>query len=203
MNPKETTLRKPRWPVIILILCCAALLLGGLISNVRPSRAGTVKFGCPQQLTVRTGQDFYITVVISDVVDLYAWQSDFTYNTTYLEYKHIVFGDFLTQDGAAQYRQPPVASTGLVDNIAATRLSANTGLDGDGHVFYVVFKALKETSTYTGPKVASVLLVNRQPLEIAKDLINSGYCRVYIDDDVPPLIQPPIGEKVYLPLVLR
>jgi hypothetical protein len=204
MRQKVTKPHQQRWHVIILILCSGALLIVGLLFfNVNQSRADSVQFGCPQPLTVRTGQEFYITVVISDVVDLYAWQSDITYNTTYLEYKNIVFGDFLTQDGADEYQQQPVATAGLADNIAVTRLSEDEGLDGSGQVFYVIFKALQETSTYTNPKVASVLLVDRNALEISKDLISSGNCRVYINDDAPPLIQPPIGNTIYLPLVLR
>ena len=39
--------------------------------------------------------------------------------------------------------------------------------------------------------------------DIDKDDISLGNCRAAIADDAPLLIQPPVGAKVYLPLVIR
>jgi len=189
--------------LIMLALVGSLLLLVGLILGIRESRAATVQFGCPQTLTVRTGQDFYFTAVITDALDLYAWQMDFSYSTTYLEFKYIVLGDFLKRDGTADYYLPPTLSTGLLDNIAATRLSSDTGMNGNGDIVYLVFKALKDTGTgTTNPDIVNSFLVDRNTRIMDKTLVDSGNCRVAIDDDAPIIIQPPIGETIYLPLVL-
>lgn len=203
-NAQKPTLRS-RWTWMVLALCAGVALVGVTLSQVHRSQAATPQLGCPQQLTVRTGQDFYITVVISDVLDLYGWQSDFVYNTTYLSYQGWVASDFLEPGASSQYRLDPVLSAGLLDNLAITRLKENVGIDGQGRLFYVFFTALQDTGTsYTNPHLSNSLLVDRNALEIAKDLINSGNCRVYIDDEAPYLEQPPVGEAIiYLPVVFR
>ena len=102
-----------------LVLVCAELLITG-----RSQAAGTM-VGCPPEtLRVQTGQGFYFTFVISDVVDLYAWQSDFTFNPDNLEFKRVVYADFLVKDQVDQYTQAPVASSGGLTALAATRLNS-------------------------------------------------------------------------------
>lgn len=204
MNLQKTPPQKNRWTVVVLALSIGVILASALILNVQQSKADTVQVGCPGPLTVRTGQDFYITVVISDALDLYAWQMDLTFNPAYLEYQYLVIGDRLTSDGANQYIQQPTSSSNKLDNIAVTRLAENSGVDGSGEVMYMIFTALAEpTSGYTQPDVEDVTLVDRNALDISKTLINSGICRVNIADDAPLLIQPPVGRLVYLPLVLK
>jgi len=204
LETKELMMVRNRWILIFLSICAVVILVVVTLTQVHRSQAVTAQFGCPQQLTVRTAQDFYITVVISDVLDLYAWQSDLTYNTTYLAYRHLVVADFMTPSTSSQYQLDPVHSSGLLDNLAVTRLSQDAGIDGSGHLFYVIFQALNDTGTgYTSPQLENSTLVDRNALEIEKTLINSGNCRVYIDDDAPILEQLPIGETIFLPLILR
>jgi hypothetical protein len=199
---KENAMARKIALLALVIVLGFAGVAGLLLSARRSQAAGTV-IGCPPvTLQVRTGQRFYFTVVISDVVDLYAWQSDFTYNSSYLEFKRAVYADFLGRDGAELYTQPPVAMAGSVSQLAETRLSQDQGLDGSGQVLYLEFTALKDTGTGTiSVKSVNAELVDRNALEIEKSYLNSGYCRVAIDDDAPVLIQPLIGEKIFLPIV--
>ena len=177
--------------LILALLCSAALLAASLGLGGRHVRAATTpQVGCPSgTLTVRRGQSFYFTVVVSDVLDLYAWQTDVTYNTDYLDYEGIVIGDFLRRGGAAQATIEPTESPGLVDNVAVTRLSRHTGQDGSGTIAYLFFTALKDTGAgSTSAKVTHALLLDRNALAIGKDYINSGYCRATIDHGAPPLV---------------
>jgi len=189
--------------LILALLCGALLLAASLGLAARHVGATTPQVGCSSgPLTVRTGQSFYFTVVVSDVLDLYAWQTDVTYNTTYLDYERIVIGDFLRRDGAAQHAVEPAETPGLLENAAVTRLSRHTGQDGSGTIAYLFFTALEDTGS-TSAKVSHAVLLDHNALEIDKDYISSGYCRAAIDDDAPPLVQPPVGARVYLPVVLR
>lgn len=188
-----------------VVVAAAALAAHGTLTGLGRVGAATTWIGCPvETLTVRTGQRFYHTVVVSGVLDLYAWQTDATYNATYLSYDGYVMGDFLSADGTEQHTVAPSSTPGLVDDLAATRLSRHTGQDGDGTLAYLFFTALKDTgSGYTAAKITDALLVDRNALEISKSYIDTGYCRTIIKDDAPFLVQPPVGPHVYLPLILR
>ena len=71
-------------------------------------------------------------------------------------------------------------------------------------MLYLVFKAKKDTGTgTTSLKVSNPILVDRHALDIDRAYINSGYCRVLIDDDAPIFIQPLIGDKIFLPLMIK
>ena len=192
-----------RLATLFLVAAAIAIAWTGTMTLSRAG-AATPLIGCPGgTLTVRTGQRFHHTVVVSDVLDLYAWQTDVTYNATYLNYERYVVGDVLRRDGTGQYVIEPVATSGRIDDLAVTRLSRHTGQDGSGAIVYLFFTALKQAESGTSAKIAEALLVDRNALEITKSYIDSGYCRVIIRDDVPVLIQPPVGAVFYLPMVLR
>jgi hypothetical protein len=196
---------RKRGLLLLVTLCAAAILAVGLGLAVRRAGAQTPQVGCPAgTLTVRTGQRFYFTVVVSDVLDLYAWQADVTHNPDYLAYDGIVIGNLLKSDRAAQHAIGPVETSGRLDDVAVTRLSRHSGQDGSGTIAYLFFTALQDTGTgSTSAKVSNAVLVDRNALEIDKSYINSGNCRAAIDDDAPLLVQPPVGDKVYLPMVIR
>jgi hypothetical protein len=186
-------------PAVILIL----------FSHQTTSAATTAKLGCtPLSLTVHTGQTFYITVAVTDTTDLYAWQMDASYNKNYIEIDRIVPGDHLRSDGSLYYLVKPTVITGTTTNemrlAAYTRLSKDTGVDGSGFVTHIFFHALTQTPT-SGINVAlnDTKLVDRNALDITKSLVNSGNCKVIISDSAPELQQNPVGELVFLPIILR
>ena len=190
--------------VLALLLALAIVLV-----DASSSGAATTKIGLAQQpsITVQTGQTFYLTVAVNDVTDLYGWQFDVEYNSTYLEFVKVVEGPMLRSDGAMTFFVPPTTEPGKVLHPAATRLApADTGVDGSGDIAYVFFRALKDTNGTT-VTVKNAMLVDRNALEISKDYINGGRCTVIISSAAPVYVQPPIegeGEEfTYLPLVLR
>jgi len=198
---------KKRNAVAALVLALALVLVRADTSG---AAAAKVSFAQQPTITVQTGQTFYLTVAVSDVADLYAWQFNAEHNATYLEFLRVVEGPMLRSDGASAYFVPPTTQPGKVLHPAASRLRpADTGVDGSGEIAYVLFRALKDTSGATsGTKVTltSPMLVDRNALGIDRDLVNSGSCRVVISGAAPVFVQPPIEglvENAYLPLVRR
>lgn len=190
-------------PIALGVAALAAVLLLGIPG----AGAAATLVGCaPGTLTVRTGQQFYFTIVVSDVVDLYAWQTDVTYNPTYLEYDGLVMGDMLAQDGAAVFSIPPTVDSvsGELNHAAATRLGSQVGVDGSGTIFYLQFTALADTGTgSSSAQLSETKLADRNALPLDRAYIASGRCQAIIDDDAPPLIQPPLNYTVFLPHVRR
>jgi hypothetical protein len=179
-----------------LALILVVLVLGN-------SKAAGPKLGCqPLDLQVKTGQTFYFTVYVTDVVDLYAWQFDMTYNPTYLEFVRVVHGDHLRQDGSGYYFVRPISATGEVQLAAYTRLAQDVGVDGSGAIAHVFFKAKQATGTgTTSASFNQTILVDRNALDISKSV--NASCKAKISNTAPILIQPPVGEVLFLPEMFR
>jgi len=188
-----------------LIAIAALVFLIHVTAAASPNPAVTPKIGCnPYNLTVKTGQTFYITVAVSDTTDLYAWQLDATYYPDYLEYVRLVPGNHLRSDGTSYYLVKPGIVTGTTTNemrlAAYTRLSKNSGADGSGNIAHFFFRALKPSSG-TNVTLNDIILVDRNALEITKSLINTGRCRVIISDSAAELNQDVVGELEFLPVI--
>jgi hypothetical protein len=194
----------------LLPILLALMLTLGLYGTLSPERsvAQTPQMGCmPYQLTVRTGQTFYIPVIVSDTLDLYAWQFSASYTGQYLEFITLLPGRHLRSDGAQVYRVRPQVKPGTttyeLSLAAETRLARASGVNGSGTLAYLQFRALRQKTDGTTVTFSAMQLVDRNALEISKSLINSGKCRVIIRDDAPLLQQPLVGELVYLPMIRR
>lgn len=192
----------------ISILLVTLLPVAAIVLLIQVASAASPKIGClPYNLTVKTGQSFYITVAVTDTTDLYAWQLDATYYPEYLQFIRLAPGDHLRSDGAAYYLVRPGIVTGVTTNemrlAAYTRLRRNSGLDGNGSIAHIFFRALKQNLTGTNVTLNDIKLVDRHPLEISKSLVNSGRCKVTISDTAPVLIQPLVGELEFLPAIRR
>ncbi len=176
-------------PLLILTLL---ITMSGLLLKTDSFGATATKAGfSPDAITVQTGQTFYLTVVVNDISDLYACQSDINYSTTYLEMVNAVKGPFLDSDGAQTYFVAPTIEPGKARHGALTRMGCDEGVDGSGTIVYIVFRALKKT-TGTTVSLGNILLVDRNAQNIDKGLLNSGRCRITISDEAPALTQPPV-----------
>mgnify|MGYP000626431575 CR=1 FL=1 len=193
----------------LLIFFAMVIAFIGVELILRPAaQAGTAKVGCqPQNLTVRTGQTFYVSLVVTDTLDLYAFQFDTTFNNQYLEYLTLLPGAQLRSDGAKDFVVAPqlkiAPTTNEALNAATTRLSQDVGVNGSGALAHILFRALKQKTDGLTIDLNDILLVDRNALEISKDYVNGADCKVIIRDDAPVLIQPPVGELLFLPTVVR
>lgn len=197
---------KEKWPLILFPICLALALYGWIARQ--SASAATPRFGCnPTTLTVRTGQTFYLTVAVTDTLDLYAWQFDASYSNQYLEFVTLLPGNQLRADGARDYFVAPTVAPGSSTNevrlAAATRLSQHGGADGSGPVAHLLFRALNRKPDGSTVTLNDITLVDRNALEISRELVDSGRCKVIISDSAPILYQPPVGELVFVPLVVR
>ncbi len=197
---------------IIFMLAAIILPVAGVVFAIQQARAASPVVGCtPYSLTVKTGQEFYITVAVTDTVDLYAWQLDASYYPEYLQYVKMVSGDFLRSDSASIYPVSPVLSPGSTLNelswAANTRLSKDTGVNGNGNIVYFVFRAVKQKLDGSNITLNDTKSVDRNAILISTTRANSGVCKIFISDTAPTLIQPPIepGEEtlLFLPLLLK
>ncbi len=72
---------------ILLITLVTLIPLAALMFFMQSASAADPTIGCrPYNLTVKTGTTFYITVAVTDTVDLYAWQINARYYPEYLEF---------------------------------------------------------------------------------------------------------------------
>lgn len=185
-----------------------ALLIGALLLTRSATQAAATKVSCePQNLTVRTGQTFYVTLAVADAPDLYAWQFNTAFSKQYLEFVTMLPGNHLRADGTTDFMVQPVLTIGSSTNearyAAATRLSTDSGVNGSGPLAHILFRALKQKTDGTTVDMNAIILLDHNALEIQKDYINSADCRVTIRDDAPVYVQPPVGELIFLPIILR
>jgi hypothetical protein len=168
---------------------------------MQSASAADASIGCiPYNLTVKTGQTFYITVAVTDTIDLYAWQINARYYPEYLEFVGIVSGDHLRSDGALGYSVAPVIVPNISINdmqlAAYTRLGKDAGINGSGEIAYILFRAVKQKLNGSTITLHDIVLVDRNALEISKSTANSGQCKITISDTAPP-----IGPRLYLPTI--
>ncbi len=192
----------------ISILLVTLIPIGVLVCLIHIASAATPKIGCkPYNLTVKTGQTFYITVAVTDTTDLYAWQLDTTYYPEYLQFVRLLPGDHLRSDGTRYYLVKPGIVTGSTTNemrlAAYTRLSRDSGTNGSGNIAHIFFRAVKQKLDGTNITLNDINLVDRNALDISKGLANSGQCKVTISDSAPVLIQPAVGELIFMPAIRR
>ena len=187
---------------IFLIPVVTLLPLGPLSFFMQKASAADSSIGCrPYNLTVKTGTTFYITVAVTDTVDLFAWQIDAKYYPEYLEYAGIYSGDHLRSDGAQGYSVAPVIVPGIFNEMhlaAYTRLGRDVGIDGSGEIAYIMFRAVKQKLDGSTITLNDVTLVDRNALEISNTRANSGNCKITISDSTPSF-----GPRVYLPIIRK
>ena len=174
--------------LIILLLA----VVGAVAVNADDTAATGTNAGFEaNDITVQTGQTFYLTVVVNDVDDLYAGQCDLEYSTDYLELVDAVEGPFLSSDGAQTYYVAPAMAPEETQWAALTRLAQDEGVAGSGDVVTLFFRALAETSS-TSVRLRNVQMLDRNARDIDRNLLNGGRCIVTIEDDATVLTQPTI-----------
>ena len=95
------------------------------------------------------GSDFEICVKVDSEEEIYSWQFDMSFNSSLIQYKEVVEGDFLSNDGKDTFCVQPTTSEGLIDNYACTRSNMDPmiGISGTGKFACVKFRSLFLGST--------------------------------------------------------
>ena len=171
------------------------------VASIHASPQATQMGLSPTSLTLRTGQTFYLAVIVNSVEDLYAWQCGASFSETYLEYLYTTPAQFLTLDGAGRYFAPPLVESGRFKWAATTRILVQAGITGSGEIAYFFFRARKATSS-TSVTLYDCELVDRNARTIERDLLNSGKSTVTVSDSAPVSEQPPAGWMAFLPYAI-
>ena len=174
---------------ILLILALVAVFFTLVVISDDTGATGTKAGFETNDITVQTGQTFYLTMVINDIDDLYAWKCDIEYDADYMELTNVTEGQFLSSDGAQTYYVAPALVADDTQWTASTRLAQDEGVDGSGDVVTLFFRALDETNGKS-VRLKNIELIDRNARDIDRDILNSGRCIVTIEDDAPLYTQP-------------
>ena len=107
-----------------------------------------------QEASSQTSTSITVYVYIEDVIDLYGYQYDVTYDSSVLSYSSLTEENFLKKDGQDTYCLTPDTSTaGQIKNIACTRQGTESSVDGSGKLSKIVFSV---KSGVTPPKTVTI-----------------------------------------------
>lgn len=106
---------------VVFLLCLAAPCgSAGVVLSINPAVA-----------SVLSGSDVTLSVDISGVSDLYAWQFDLTFDPAILQVQSQTEGDFLSSAGPTFFISG-FLDTGSITNIADALEGSGPGADGSG-----------------------------------------------------------------------
>ena len=96
----------------------------------------------PSDSRVAPGEDLDIDINLEDVLDLYGFQLDISYDPEVLELVGIFEEDFLNKDGTMTFGGFPDLSTlGVIKNYYVSRMYSEEGVDGSGTLARIRFHA--------------------------------------------------------------
>jgi len=173
------------WNLIILIVLLASL---GMPKGAA-SQAGCVVYVHPAAAQVALDGSVLVQVKIADVVDLYAYDLEITFDPALVAAEEVTIGNFLSADIVL----PPT-----VDNDA-------------GVIHFIVSQSNPSTPKSGGGVLLNIRLgglgvVGVSPIEITKaelsDIDGGAIVPQLVDGEVS-VVEDALFNKVYLPLVLR
>jgi len=135
------TTRKSILLILSLTVLALTLPVGWQLVKDSGTSDATV-FVSPSQIEMRINQTFQASINVSGVVDLYGWEFKLGYNTSLLELVDIAEGSFLNSSRDT-YFVPKVMSTDGYVLAGCTSLRNVTGVDGNGTLVTVEFRAKK------------------------------------------------------------
>lgn len=94
----------------------------------------------PEVDNCEPGSTFKVEIKAKDAKNLYAYQFDLKFNKNMLDVVNVQEGSFLKQDGTATFFIAPEIDDNVIKGIAATRMRAQAGVNGDGVLTVIYFK---------------------------------------------------------------
>ena len=122
---------------VISFLVLVTPVMGDPILSVQPS-----------SLNVASGANFTVSVAVSGVTDLFAFQFDLGFNPSVLKADGVTEGPFLASGGSTSFVPGAIDNVGGdVSNNADTLLTAISGVSGSGTLASFEFTALGSGSS--------------------------------------------------------
>ena len=141
-------MRMIRLSLLSCLLLASTRLSSGAVLSVQPVSA-----------SVSTGQTFSVTIGVTSVSDLYAYQLDVDFNPAILSAVSVSEGSFLSSAGSTIFLPGTIDDTaGTVSFNADTLESAVSGVSGAGTLLTFSFQAL--TAGNSTVQIENSLLLN-------------------------------------------
>jgi hypothetical protein len=153
-----------KYRISIPILLCFAVWAAPVDHAIAMAPIVTVS---PASPTTSVGRTFLVAVDITGVSDLYGFQLDLGFNPSILAAQSSTEGAFLPGGGATFFIPGTIDNTtGTVGKTADTLLSAVPGVNGNGLLFTIDFKALSagtsslvlENATFLNSRLNPIVL---------------------------------------------
>jgi len=94
--------------------------------------------------TYMVGQNFNVSLYVSDVASLYTWQTQVNFNLSHLQCINVSEGDFLRSAGETQFYEGEINNTsGSIGPINSTLLESGRGVNGSGQLAIINFQVLQ------------------------------------------------------------
>lgn len=120
-----------------------------MLLSALPAFPDTIVSVQPVSSAVGSGSTFDLMINVSDVVDLYAWQFDISFDPTILSAQQILEGSFLSSAGSTFFIPGFIDNTtGTISFTADSLVGSAEGVTGSGVLATVEFQSLSAgTST--------------------------------------------------------
>jgi len=142
--------------IAIFLLFILALVVVVVYVVVNWSKAQVALYIDPQTISRPIGQDFTISINISDIADLYGWQLRLRWNATVLSAVNATEGSFLRKGGDTLFVSKINNTAGHII-IDCTLLGDQPGVSGKGQLATIQFQ-VKERGACSLDLYDSILL---------------------------------------------
>lgn len=163
-----------------VLLASALSILFNTVGAEKPLT--TVIFTDPSTVQATAiGQNFTININISNVVDLYAWQTGITFNPEVLECTGFYEGEFLKRAGVrplfVEHWKDMNNTLGIVYFRGCVFIGPVPGVNGSGQLAYVSFRSVG--IGLSDFHLTDILLINSQLEDIEFELIETFTVQTY------------------------
>lgn len=115
-------------------------LLATLVAASVRASPQTIVYVAPSTITVEVGQTFFVSIRVSDVVDLYGWEFKLKWSPSVLDALSFKEGDFL-KSGGDTFFWPTINNTEGYVFADCTLMGNIPGVSGSGTLATIEFKA--------------------------------------------------------------
>jgi hypothetical protein len=170
-----------RWALFLVIAIGLSLLPLQVVQSASTTSTATLSV-YPASITANQGQNFTISVTISNVTDLYGWEFRLNWTTTLVDEVNVVEGPFLKKGGTTFFTVNVNATAGRMV-VDCTLTGSVLGVNGSGTLATVTFYA--KNVGQSPLNLYGVILVNSSepPAQIPSQA-TSGYAYIIYAHDV-------------------
>jgi hypothetical protein len=184
MDKKERRKRRMRLKIFLALISTMLLAStsGNLLNTVGAEKplTTTIFTDSPTVQATEIGQNFTININISNIANLYAWQTGITFNLDVLEFTGFYEGEFLKRGGSTLFLKhwKDVNNTlGIVYFRGCCLLGPVSGVNGSGQLAYVTFRSIG--TGVSDFHLTDIVLINSQLEIIEFELMETLTVKTY------------------------